>query len=482
MARVATAIYIDDTSVKVLTLNGKRPQIWVSAELERGLVRDGLILDREAVAKVVRKVWGEGFTGNRVVAGISGINCLYRNLTLPRLPKDVLPEAVRREAGRVLGVPVEQLYISWQPMPSSPDETRVFLVAASQDAVDALVATLRKAGLNPYLIDIRPLALARAIPQESAILLDVQDSSLDVVVKVGRHPEVMRSVALGRTRSAEDSTSLGRQEVDRAVSFYNSVHADAPLAGEVPLLVSGTIAAREDLWAQLEDGLGRKVEALELPVESRTDFDAHIYATNIGLAFKETADRSGTGYSVININVLPERYRPKPRPLSELLLPPAMLVGALAVAFVGYLAINARSHTAALREELEVTNELVVSVGTKGSEELKRLEDTVAGLETEVGAKERRVDALSSQLRYMEVRQDDVNMDLGQLNATPAGIDLRLIKYEGDRVLVSGWGEGESPVFSYARTLRESGHFHSVMLTKLNKEGTRMAFELTLFN
>jgi len=482
MARDATTIYIDDSSVRVLTISGRHPQKWASAELESGLVRDGLILHPEEVARVVRKVWSQGFSGSRVVAGLSGVNCLYRTLVLPSLPRDLLPEAVRRESGRALGVSMEQLYVSWQPVPTLLEETRVFLAAAPRDAVDALLATLRTSGLNPYLVDIRPLALARAVAQESAIVLDIQESCLDVVIKIDKVPEVMRSVPLGRTRSLEDSVKLGRQEIERAVSFYNSVHMDTPLQEQVPLLLSGLVSTKPELWKELEGRHPRNIEAIEPPIDVVQDFDAQSFSTNIGLAFKETAEKSGTGYSTINLNALPEKFKPKPRPLSELLYPPVLVVCALAVAFGGYMAINTHAHASALQAEWNALNEMTVSVGAQGSAEIQRLQDEISALQVEVEESEARSDALDSQQRLVSERRDDVNLDLGQLNDTPPGIDLDRVKYQEDLVVVSGWGDGEEAVFTYARALREGGHFHTVTITRLNKEAVRMAFEFVLQN
>ena len=125
MAKQATSIFIDDSIVTILRANGRNVQRWGSIPLDNGTVKDGVILDEETlVAKIKELFRTSHLGGGRIVAGISGINCLYRIISLPNMPRKMLPEAVNREAARVLGVPIEQFYLSWQLLPATRSEMR----------------------------------------------------------------------------------------------------------------------------------------------------------------------------------------------------------------------------------------------------------------------------------------------------------------------------------------------------------------------
>ena len=482
MARDAIAIYIDDSAIRLLSVSGKRAKQWAVEPLEAGLVRDGYIVDEPAVAARIRTLWAKEQPGSqRVIAGISGINCLYRLLTLPELPKNLIVEAVKREAGRALGVPLEQLHMSWQALPGKPDETLVYVAAAARSTVDSIIRTLKKANLNPYMMDIAPLALTRATAEPSALIVDLQTAGLDVVVKIGGMPEVIRSISVSRESSTAEKVGVVRQELQRAVTFYNSSHPDAPVADDVPILVAGELGQQPDLWKGLLGRAERRVEALQPPIESPDGFVPTVYAPLIGLVLKQTAGKALGGYSRVNFNALPEAYIPKPRPVSELLFFPALLVGVLAVAAVGYMVFNSNALTEALRERATANDRMVITLNADVSAKRRALEAERATLQAEATAKEARAEVLDSRLRGYASGNQDINGDLGEVNKTPGGVNLNSINHSGSVVDISGWGANEQAVFAYARQLRTSGRWNLVVITSMSVDDVETGFTIALY-
>ncbi len=473
---MATTIYIDDSAIWALAARGKRVRKWATMPLEPGLVKDGVVLNEDDVAKKVRELWrAEDMGGGKVIAAISGVNCLYRLLTLPELPKDLLPEAVRREAGRVLGVPLEQLYLSWQALPSFKAETLVYLVASPRNSVDSLISTLRKAGLDPYLMDLKPLALARISTEPRAIVIDLQPSSFDIVIMTEEIPHVVRSLSLPSEASLEEKMPVIKGELNRAITFYNSSHMDRPIEVTVPFLVSGELAQQEDVWKLLSSGAGRPVQVLLSSLEAPEDFPSSQYATNIGLALKEVPPEKGVAYSLVNFNALPEVYIPKRRPISQLLLIPTTIVGIALVVFAALFNINARAHTAVLRTELASIDRMIAS-------QQVRPQDIIA-LSQQVPSLEARANALTTALHDFSVTRDEINGDLSQINSSlPGAREDRLVSvvHRGDTLTIEGLFGDEDAVFRYAEKLRASGRFALVVITDMHQEEYQMGFSLTL--
>jgi type IV pilus assembly protein PilM len=481
MAKEATSVYIDDSAIRVLTAKGRRVRKWADMPLEPGLVRDGVIQNEDAVAAKVRELWqARGIRARRVIAGISGVNCLYRWLTLPELPRNLLPEAVRREAGRVLGVPLERLYISWQALPSLKGEISIYLAAAPRNSVDTLVATLRQAGLNPYLMDLRPMALARTTTEPSAIIIDLQPGNFDIVVTVEGIPEVVRSVPLPREALPEETVPLIREELNRAITFYNSSHRDKPIEATAPLLVCGELAEQEDTWKLLTGREKRPARTLLPSIEAPGDFPAGQYVTNIGLVLKEVSGKGDITYSRINFNALPEAYRPKPRPISEILFLPVLIAGIALIAWGAYANINAAAYTSVLRAEWAGISQLAVSKQAQEQAQARAQAEEISALTEQVSLREETADAFTTTLRQFAARRDEVNGDLSQINMLPGAVNLDNVSGSIGTITVNGWGDNEEAIFSYAEDLRASGRFALVVITDMHQGEDKMGFTLTL--
>jgi len=467
MAKEATTIYIDDSAIWVLVAKGRQVQKWASLPLEPTLVRNGVILNEDAVANKVRELWtGEGIASRRVIAGISGINCLYRLLTLPELPKELLPEAVRREAGRALGVSLEEVYLSWQTLPSLKGETLVYLAASPRNAVDGLVSTLGKAGLDPYLMDLKPLAIARCATEPRAIIIDLGPSSFDTIIMTEGIPQVVRSLPLIEEASFEEKISFIREELDRAITFYNAGHMDKPIESDVPLLVSGELAEQQDAWRLLVSRQERTVLVLHPPMESAEDFPPGQYTTNIGLALKEglASEKGAIAYSLVNFNALPEAYRPKPRKLSEILFMPTIVGGLALVALGAFLNITTSAHNDDLRAQLAAINQRAISMHVTTQE--------IAALNQQVTSLKATISSFDTTLSQFSVERDEINGDLSQVNSSlPGTVDLQSVNHGGDSLTVTGKGDNRDTVFRYARSLRASGRFALVVITQMTEGG-----------
>jgi len=57
MAKETVTVYVDDSAVRLLIAKGRSIQSWGDMPLERGLVKDGVIVDQDAVAKKLQGLW-----------------------------------------------------------------------------------------------------------------------------------------------------------------------------------------------------------------------------------------------------------------------------------------------------------------------------------------------------------------------------------------------------------------------------------------
>ena len=165
-----------------------------------------------------------------------------------------------REAKRVLPVPPEQLYISWQIISVTEGKMRAFMVAVPRQIADPVLGVLRQMGIKPYLMDIKPLALARLVPEATAIVVDVQPREFDIVIMADGVPQPIRTVPLAEeVLSLQDKLSIVKEELKRTVQFYNSNNPDRPIDPSVTIFVSGELADGPELYESLAKELGYRV-------------------------------------------------------------------------------------------------------------------------------------------------------------------------------------------------------------------------------
>jgi type IV pilus assembly protein PilM len=477
MARKVTTLFIRDDAINLLIMDGKRVDKWASLPLEPGLVSQGRIIDEAQVAEKLKELFKlQKATMGKVIAGLSGHNSVYRIIAMPELPEAVLPEAVKREAGRVIPVPLDEVYLAYQPLPTLMGETRIFLTAYPRNIADALYRTLQQAGLQPYIMDLAPLALCRTVNAPRSIIVNARLDHLDIVVMADRIPQLIRRLALpAEEASLSERVPTIAEEIDRTIAFYNSSHQEQPLNSTVPMFVCGDLVEVPDSWPSLAGKSGCPVSILPSPVESPPGFKANDFIINIGLAFKELMpEKEGDNFSLVNINALPEIYLPKPVHLPNIIVPICATIGVGILIYMGFLVFNRASHTDALRSDLDTVNTNIAQEHT----DIESLKEQVDLLEPQFTTLEAITDIFDNTFTSLGAVRADINGDLQQIaSVLPKDVNLTDLNHTGDALRVWGIASDEDDIFEYARDLRASGRFSVVIISSIEAVEVDEMFE-----
>ena len=470
MAKTVTTLFIRDDAINLLEMKGKRIRKWASLPLEPGLVSQGLVVDEARVADRLKELFNLAeVTGRKVIAGLGGLNSLYRLISLPELPEAILPEAVKQEARRVIPVPLEEVYLSYQPLPASKGETRIFLATSPRNEADALYRTLHLAGLEPYIMDLAPLALCRTLDEPWAIIINVKLDHLDIIVMADRLPQLIRRLSLpGEALSLSERLPTITEEVDRTVAFYNSSHKEKPLDSTVPMFVCGDLAQAPENWQSLAGRLECPVSILPSPVESPEGFDPSEFMVNIGLALKELLPEKGeASFSLVNFNALPEVYLPKAVRLSSILAPVGIIIGIGLLLYMGFLVYNKIAYTDVLRSQLAPIESSIA----QQHKQIATLREQVEQVEVRIEPVEARTGIFNTTFTSLGKAREQVDGDLSEIvSLLPRDVDLRVVNHEGESVTVTGIAPDEDDIFQYARDLRNSGRFPIVIISSIAVE------------
>ena len=158
--------YVTAVQVRV---NGKiEVQRAAGAPLPPDTVREGEVIDGQALSETLRELFHEASLDKRVRVGVANQRTVLRTLEMPPIPEGKeLATAVQFQAQDQIPMPLESAVLDYQALgivetPAGPRQ-RVVVVAAQKDMVERLMVAVRGAGLRPEGIDLSAFALIRSL-------------------------------------------------------------------------------------------------------------------------------------------------------------------------------------------------------------------------------------------------------------------------------------------------------------------------------
>jgi hypothetical protein len=467
---------IEDASIKMMVVKGRRVDTAINLPLEPGLVHDGVIIDTATVSRRIAELLSaQGINEKKVAVSISGIHAIYRPVPIPKLPKNLLDEAARREAERVMPVSLNELYTAWQAIPISDIETTLCIVGVPRSTVDAMLNTLRQIGLQPEFMDVRPLALARVADERNALIINIEQAGFDIVVMIDGIPEILRSLSFPASAiSIPDKIAEVKGELERTVAFHNSSHKESLINNNTATFVSG------ELGNMLAGTLEYRVKPLPQLLVYADSLNIGDYATNIGLALKPM--RADSRQTRVNINVTPEVYQPKALPIIQIVSWAFILVGIAVILWLAVLTLQSVRQTQLF--QAQVDNAQTQLQLRQGSEAILKQ------IQKEIDDAKKAGDIFKPPLDSARAQRATTNAFLSKATSlSPGIIQLQSISYSmsttkdvtGSILTIIGMSPDEMTIVNYVRDLTNSGQFSEVLITNMSElELNEWQFTLTL--
>ncbi len=466
MAKNTTSLYINDTSIRLMVTRGKRITKLADVPLDAGLSdinTEGK--EAELVARLKQLFKSNKISAKKIILGISGLHCLTRPVSLPELPRAMLDEAITREAARVMPVPLEQLYISWQTVSASEGKIKAFMVAIPKQIADTLIRVLNKAGCKPYLMDIKPMALARLAREDTAIILDVQQKEFDIIVMVNRTPQPIRTVAFPEeSLSLNEKIQIVKDELKRTIEFHNVNNLETLIHLNAPLLVSGELADEPELYELLAQELGYQVSPLTSPLKCLKQLDPSHHLVNVGLALKEFSREAGP--LLPNFNTLPAPYLPKPISLNRIMAIPAAVSAISLIILLTVTIQNAGGSIESAQNQLASNNFII----EKKQAQKNKLTEEIAAAEQKLVSFEAARENFTSILNKFNANGQKINKDLKAiLDNQIDEFVINAISHSGTHLTVNGWADSEQEVLEYVRKIYGTGRFNEITISNLSR-------------
>ncbi len=491
MAKTISTLFVRGDSVAYLAAKGRRVTRWIELPLEPGLVKDGLITDPKVVgSRIHGMLRAEGIRPGKTFVAVTGLHCLTQTIVLPHVQKNLLEEAVRREAEISLPVPLDQLYLSWQIVASTSEAFNIYLAASPRNTADALLETLRAAGIKPYMLDLAPLALSRMAIGITGVMADLRPTEVDIIVMVDGLPQLVRSQTYpAEASSLQEKLLWVKEELERSIDFYDSAHQDKPLdavafSGRLPVHVSGKLVQDLAACQFLAGELNRSVLPFQPTLKAPHNFPATQFMVNIGLATKAFGE-DGEDFQGINLNLLSKEQRPKGFSYQRVGLTVGSVAAAAALTVFSVMQVqSARAATSSLRSQVEQANkdfERKFSAQQAQKLKLAELSKSLAAAKTGYSSLRANVDALNAITTDIDSSKQRLNEELTLLTKEAEGhVSLENLSLEGENVVVKGNSPDEASALDYARRLRQSGKFAVVVISNLQVTDPIVSFTVGL--
>ena len=286
--RTSVALSLEGSAVRFLTTNRERVAGWSTIPLIDRAASSGQINDPLALGAAIDAAFEDfQLSRQRVSWALPGFGVTTRLIELPNLRPRELEEAVREDFDRVLGVSLDDNYLFWERLTGRIRQRLVFALAVPKSGVLAALEALEVANIKPRTMDLRPLALARAAGRGDAIVTNLEDGSLDVVIIDRGVPAAMRSISIpGSSVAREVAQNRLIEETERALAYYDDANPDHPLDVDTPIYLTGSWATgnalAEKIHTVTRHPIGRfKPDGIYPPELPLTE-----YAVNLGLSLK----------------------------------------------------------------------------------------------------------------------------------------------------------------------------------------------------
>ena len=239
-----------------------------SVPLALGNVVDGEIMNPEAVRSAITSLLvksGPKKIGTRkVICSLPETKAFLRIISLPRMEKDEVKEAIKWEIEANIPLTLDQVYYDWQILDlnvvGEKGKMNVLVVAVARSVVDQFTEVLESAGLEVIGLETESIAQARSLLPEK------NDKSTTLIVDIGdRRTSFL--IAIGSTPCFTSSVPLSSQMVTEAISKELKISFDEAEAIKIKHGL-GSLAMKSPVLKAAEPVL----ESIAVEIERSIDF------------------------------------------------------------------------------------------------------------------------------------------------------------------------------------------------------------------
>jgi hypothetical protein len=251
------------------------------AAAPEGAIEGGRVLNATVLGQALKQLLARSeITTTRALIAASDAIASFRVVVFAKDASDSEVDAAVRSQ---LPVGSARMALRQVEVRTGLDERTVYATAWDRSLVQAIAETARHAGLDPVVVDLKSLCVARAIEAKSCILLDVSSESNEVVLIDEHVPRVWHTFKVEAEGELAESLASGLKPV---LSFYKRRAGNTGFGPDSPILVRSEQALPTLMSGRLERLTGHPVLPLPSPARIPPEVRYSPYLTCIGLVMR----------------------------------------------------------------------------------------------------------------------------------------------------------------------------------------------------
>jgi hypothetical protein len=246
---------------------------------------DGRIMDVGGVSNALRALLARAeIRGTRALIAVSDALASFRVL---KFPADATDQAIDSATTKELPADPDRMASWWTDVHQDGHGRVVFAAVWDRNLVKRAADVARGAGLEPTVVELKSLCIARAVTEASCVVVDISASPVEIFVIDNHVPQVWHSFEL-TVPAGEDIGPALVVPLRQVLRFYGR-RRDVDFRATSPILIAGDQTVSSQTFSRLEEVLGHPVASLVAPPRVPEDVRHGTYLTCLGMLMRRSS-------------------------------------------------------------------------------------------------------------------------------------------------------------------------------------------------
>jgi hypothetical protein len=277
------AIDLSGPMIRILVGNPGGHMRWAEMPAPAGSMKGGAVEDSSKVAQVLKQLVARAeVKETRAMIAASDSLASFR---IMRFAKDITEPKIDAFVRTHLPADGTRMGVQRHELTLNGAERTVYAVAYDRPKVEELAATVRLAGLEPTVVELKSVCVARATPVAACVVLDLDADPFEVFLIDEHLPRVCHAFKV----DPESPDGLANQIASglrTVLSYYRRQPAGAGYGPEVPVLVTNEHTMTMLTAASVQELVGHPVGAMPPLARVTTEISHGASLACIGLLMR----------------------------------------------------------------------------------------------------------------------------------------------------------------------------------------------------